>query len=213
MPLQDDTAADRPAIVHLLGYPGVGKYTVARELVRLASSDDRRFVLVDNHLTSNVIFSVLPVDGADPEPLDRAVWDRVDEVRAALHGTIRDLSPRGWSFVFTNVALEGDAVDRRSVARVRELADARRSHYVPVRLHCDTDEHLRRVVRPDRIERMKWIDSDAVRDYSASAPLITVDHPALLDLDVTHRTANDTATAVLDHIDAFVGRPGTGPSR
>lgn len=203
MPSEEDRALGRPAIVHLLGYPGVGKYTVARELVRLAPQGDHRFVLVDNHLTSNVIFSVLPVNGADAEPLERAVWDRVDEVRDALRGAIRDLSPAGWSFVFTNVALEGDAVDRRSVAHVRELAAARRSHYVPVRLHCDTEEHLRRVTQPDRAERMKWIDPGAVGTYSASAPLIEIDHPALLDIDVTRRAATDTAATVLGHVDTI----------
>lgn len=197
----------RPAIIHLIGYPGVGKYTVAKEIVRQADQGDRRVVLVDNHLTSNVIFSVLPVDGTDPEPLARAVWDRVDDVRAALRETIRDLSPEQWSFVFTNVAVEGDEVDRRSVNHVRELASARRSHYVPVRLRCETDEHLRRVVAPDRAERMKWVDVDAVRNYSASADLIGIDHPALLDLDVTHRSATETAMAVLAHVDSIRGNP------
>lgn len=191
----------RPAIIHLIGYPGVGKYTVAKEIVRLADHGDRRVVLVDNHLTSNVIVSVLPVDGADPEPLAREVWDRVDDVRAALRVTIRDLSPEDWSFVFTNVALEGDEVDRRSVAHVRELATDRRSHYVPVRLRCGTDEHMRRVVLPDRAERMKWVDADAVRKYSESADLIEVDHPALLDLDVTRCSATESATGVLAHVD------------
>jgi len=210
MPTEDDPTPDRAAIVHLLGYPGVGKYTVAQALVRQVPRDERRFVLVDNHLTSNVIFSVLPVDGADPEPLDRAVWDRVDEVRSALHGAIRDLSPTGWSFVVTNVALEGDEADRRSVANVRELAHARRSHYVPVRLHCELDEHLRRVVRPDRAERMKWTDAGAVRSYSAGAPLIELPDPALLDLDITHLPADDAAAAILVHVEAI--RSGRGKS-
>lgn len=200
----------RPAIIHLIGYPGVGKYTVAKEIVRLADHGDRRVVLVDNHLTSNVIFSVLPVDGTDPEPLAREVWDRVDDVRAALRATIRDLSPEQWSFVFTNVAVEGDEVDRRSVTHVRQLATDRRSQYVPVRLRCGTDEHLRRVVQPDRAERMKWVDIDAVRKYSESADLIEIDHPALLDLDVTTRSATESATAVLAHVNSLrAARHGT----
>lgn len=209
MPSVEATPLYRPSIIHLIGYPGVGKYTVAREIVRQAEQGDRRVVLIDNHLTSNVVFSVLPVDSAGGTELPRAVWDRVDDVRAALRATIRDLSPEQWSFVFTNVALEGDEVDLRSVTHVRELAQARRSHYVPVRLHCDSDEHLRRVVRPERAERLKWTNAEAVRAYSAGAPLIEIDHPSLLDLDVTDRSAEITAALVLDHVAALgtAGRP------
>ncbi len=206
MPSSERRTPTRAAIVHLIGYPGVGKYTVAKELVRLTDRDDRRFVLVDNHLTSNVIFSVIPVDGRSAAPLPDVVWDRVDEVRAAVLRTVEDLSPTDWSFVFTNVALEGDPVDRRSVERVRRVAATRHSHYVPVRLACDIDEHLRRVVRPDRADRMKWQDADGVARYRARAELIEIDHPALLDLDVTHRSATDSALAVLEHLERLDAR-------
>ncbi len=196
------SAGTGSAIVHLIGYPGVGKYTVAKELVRLADGPERRFVLVDNHLTSNVIFAVLPVDGSEAEPLPDVVWDRVDDVRAALLRTIEELSPADWSFIFTNVALEGDPADLRSVDRVRALAAARGSRYLPVRLRCDADEHLRRVVQPDRTARNKWTDADAVRAYSSTADLISIDDPAPIDIDVTHRSPELTAALILDHLAA-----------
>jgi len=42
-------------IVHLIGFPGVGKLTIAKEIVRQRSD----FVLVDNHLINNPVFSVV----------------------------------------------------------------------------------------------------------------------------------------------------------
>lgn len=192
-----------PSIVHLVGYPGVGKYTVAKELVRLADSPANRFILIDNHLTANVVFSVLPVDGSGGEPLPRSVWDRVDDVRAVLRRTIREQSPPEWSFVFTNVVLDGDPVDARTIGFVRELAAARGSRYVPVRLHCGLEEHLRRVVDPGRADRGKWQNADAVAAYVTSAPLIELDDPLLLDLDVTDRSAAETAQLVLAHLESI----------
>ncbi len=194
----DATDPGPSAIVHLIGYPGVGKYTVGRELVRLADESGRRLVLVDNHLTANVVLSVLPEGG--PDPLPQEVWDRVEDVRSVLRASILELSPPDWSFVFTNVALEGDEADRLSIGRVAELAEQRGSAYVPVRLHCDGEEHLRRVVDPGRAERNKWRDADAVRSFVASAPLIEVHHPSVLDLDVTDRSPSDTARVVLEHV-------------
>lgn len=115
---------------------------------RLAEERGRRLVAVDNHHTSSVIFSVLPVDGVTTLP--DTVWDRVDEVRAALMRTIKELSPADWSFVFTNVMTEGVRADHETLERVRQLAESRNSHYVPVRLTCQIDELLRRVARPHR---------------------------------------------------------------
>jgi Mrp family chromosome partitioning ATPase len=82
---------DSAVIVHLVGFPGAGKYTVAQAIARQAERDGRRFVVIDNHLTSNVIFSVMDVDGVRPLPPE--VWDRVGEVRAALCGAIEEFSP------------------------------------------------------------------------------------------------------------------------
>src|SRR5690349_15327974 len=113
------------AIIHLVAYPGVGKYTVAKELERLAAAAGSCFVVVDNHHTSNVIFSVLPVDGVSPLP--ETVWERVGEVREAVLRTIEELSPSEWSFVFTNVLTEGDPDDAQVVDRLIDLASKRRS--------------------------------------------------------------------------------------
>jgi len=189
------------AVVHLVGYPGVGKYTIANEITRLAEARGLRFVVVDNHLTSNVIFSVLPVDGVTPLPA--TVWDRVDEVRLALLRSIKDLSPRDWSFVFTNVVTEGILADHATVERVRLLAESRDSRYVPVRLTCGTAELLRRVERPDRRARHKWADPGGVRKFVEGSEVLGITHPFLLDLDVTQLAADDAAALILEHIEGL----------
>lgn len=186
-------------ILHLVGHPGVGKYTVAKELADLAAADGWRVVVVDNHLTSNVIFSVLPVDGITPLP--ETVWDRVQEVRDAVLRTIEELSPREWSFVFTNVLSDGVPADERVVERLIELAARRNSRYVPVRLACRPDELLTRITRPDRRARQKWADPVGVRSFIESSPVLAITHPAVLDLDVTSLPPADAAARILEHLE------------
>jgi len=186
-------------IVHLVGYPGVGKYTIARELVRQAEEAGERLVLIDNHLTANVVLSVLP-PAAEGEEQPAELWARVHEVRDVLLRTIEELSPPSWSFVFTNVSLEGHPLSSPSVDLVRGLAVARGSRYVPVRLTCDLDEHLRRVTDPERAARYKWRDADAVRRQVGEYDLVAIDDPALLELDVTDRSPAEAAAAILDHV-------------
>jgi hypothetical protein len=114
--------------------------------------------------------------------------------------TIEELSPRGWSFVFTNVLTAGNANDARVISRLIELASARHSQYIPVRLTCRTDELLRRVPGADRKARLKWIDPDGVRTFVEASELIEIDHPALIDIDVTTQHARATASRILDHL-------------
>jgi hypothetical protein len=171
---------------------------VAKELVRLGDSVGSRFVVVDNHLTSNVIFSVLPVDGVSPLPA--GVWDHVGAVREALLSAIEDLSPREWSFVFTNVLTEGVRGDRDVVGRLIELAARRQSRYVPVRLACSKEEFVRRVTLPDRKQRHKCIDPDGVRAFVESTEVLDIDHPDCIDFNVTSLPATQSAARILDHI-------------
>ena len=179
--------------------PGVGKLTVAQALV--STSDEHaldRFVLVDNHLISNGILRVTPLDERGMVP-DRA-WDLVAEVRERVLTAIVELSPPGWSFVFTNVVIEDDLRKGESVDVLRQLAKTRGGRYVPVVLTCAPDEHRRRVVAPGRAERQKWTDPDGVAALMAEQPLAPPDDPTRIDLDITDRAPDATAQAILAHL-------------
>ncbi len=106
--------------MHLIGFPSAGKYTIAKALAQLAGGAGERYVVIDNHHTSNVIFAALDVDGV--RELPATVWDRVGEVREAVLRTIEELSPPEWSFVFTNVLTERNPADAAVVDRLADLA-------------------------------------------------------------------------------------------
>lgn len=44
-------------IIYLLGFPGTGKYTIAKEICKQAD-----FKLVDNHLINNPLFTLIEND-------------------------------------------------------------------------------------------------------------------------------------------------------
>src|SRR3954468_10185542 len=112
--------AVHPAIVHLVGFPGAGKYTVAKALVRAGADSGQHYVLIDNHYTTNVIFGVMEVDGIRPVP--PTVWARVDGAREAVFKAIVEFSPPEWSFVFTNVLTMEEPLDPPAARRLIALA-------------------------------------------------------------------------------------------
>ena len=193
-----------PAIFHLIGFPGAGKFTVARHMARLQGAQEHRLVVVDNHYFNNTIFGVFDVDGI--RPLDPRVWEHVRQVRDAVLETIRDLSPPTWSFVFTNVLFAGDPGDEAAPERLAALAAARGGPFVPVRLHCRVEELARRVVSPERKHRLKWVDSEGVQAVARSRALIPLPYPHALDLDITDLGPDVAARRILEHAAA------TGPS-
>jgi hypothetical protein len=186
-----------PIFVYLLGYPGVGKYTIAQELARLGSASHHH-VVVDNHYVNNVIFPLVDADGV--KPLGPEVWAKVAEVRRTVLNTIETVSPPEWSFIFTNVLEADEPADRELYEVVRALAARRQSHFVPVVLSCSIDELARRVVAPVRARRLKWTDANRLRGLVATRKLLAVEDPNGLELDITEQSVAETAEMIADHL-------------
>ncbi len=192
-------------VVHLIGFPGAGKYTIARSLVSVAQRHGyERFVVVDNHLTSNPVLSVLDAGGVRGLPARSGITSAIS---AKSHRTIEELSPPGWSFVFTNVLTQANASDQAVIDRLRRLAEARGSRYVPVQVNCAEQERLRRVPNPDRAARHKWVHADGVAAFLNRERLLRADGDQL-DIDVTALAPVDAADVIVRHLDVIVRHLG-----
>jgi broad-specificity NMP kinase len=180
-----------PTIFHLIGTPGVGKYTVAKELVALTGAR-----LVDNHAVANVIFNLLDQDGIKPLPLE--VWPHVGAVRRAVLDALIDVSPRHLSFVFTNYLRGEDEAEMAMFQEMAAVAEVRRSRFVPVLLSCATEELVRRVPNQDRKQRMKLVDPVEARRMNDEVPRFQTDHPNAISLDTTHTPPAVVARRVVE---------------
>ncbi len=180
------------AVIHLIGAPGTGKYTIASEMTRLA---DIR--LVDNHLINNPLFSLIRQDGMTKLP--PRVWQNVRMIWSAVADTMVHICPPEFSFVLTNALFENDADDLRHMRNMRNVAQQRKGLYVPVRLLIsDADEHRRRITSPSREQRMKETDLAAAARY-AGKEILKTGLPEELTLDVAGISAVDAARRILSH--------------
>jgi hypothetical protein len=179
-------------IIYLVGPPGVGKYTVGRLL-----ADQLGCKLVDNHVWLNPIFSLLEQDGVTPLP--GAVWPLVAQVRSAVLHTIGTVSPPLWNFIFTHAAIH-DTAELDIFWAIETLAKQRGADMIVVRLSCsNADELARRVVMPERRDRMKERDVVAAR-RNALLPTLNPGHPRTISIETTGLTPGDVAQRIVDEL-------------
>jgi hypothetical protein len=87
--------------VLLMGFPGVGKLTIATELSSLFPAK-----IIDNHWFNNPILRLLDDDGTTPLP--PGVWEYTARVRQAVLDAIVAYRPSPANFIFTHAGIAGD---------------------------------------------------------------------------------------------------------
>jgi shikimate kinase len=170
-----------PILLHIVGHPGVGKLSVAREITKL-----RDFKLVDNHVVNNVLFSVTDLSGKLPAQ----VFGYIEEIYGILFAYIKSMDAKP-DIIMTNYLEERDAGFARVV---REFAAAAGYEYAPVILKAEAKTIMERVASPERKAKMKLVDP-AVAAGLLKHSLAVIDGAA--EIDTTGKTAEETARIVL----------------
>jgi hypothetical protein len=166
--------------VLLIGFPGVGKLTIAKELRALISAK-----IVDNHWFNNPILQLLDEDGTAPLP--KGIWEHTGEVRQAVLNAIANYSSPIANFVFTHAGVEGEERSTRTYQQFVEAARRCHAVFVPIRLLCAEEELARRVSSPARSEHLKSINVETSRIRSKHSQVLDIPHHHTLTLDVTPR--------------------------
>ena len=184
----------------LVGFPGTGKYTVAKALAAELTARGSVTRVVDNHYINNPIFGVIHTDGETTLP-DK-IWSLVSEVRSAVLSAIEEHSPKTWSFIFTNFITAEEAKEKdveRYLDRLAQIAEAREARLIVVTLTCETDELCQRIIRADRRERLKATSAAWVREQATKHTLYAPASGNAMTLDITHLPAYQAALRILEY--------------
>ena len=176
---------EKSYVIYLIGKPGTGKYTIAQELAKFG------FIVCDNQLINNPIFTLLNYDGFSKIP--EIGWDAIGRIRTAVFDFIS--IEQNHNYVLTNCLYE-DEGDRRCYSQAESMALKRGSLFIPVKLLISEEEHLKRITEPSRRARWKSIDP---QDVYQTEPLIVIEHPHLFELDISQFSAAQVAEKILKH--------------
>jgi hypothetical protein len=188
------TREPRPFVLCLVGFPGVGKLTIAQTLAGLTEA-----LIVDNHWINDPILRWVPHNSATP--VTEAVWPLVARVRGAVLEAIATVAPRTQNFIFTYAGADEDPTDREALEEYREVARRLGARFVPVRLLCEGSELARRIQSQGRHGR-KLIDPEEAFRNVRSFTVLGAHMPSALTLDVTELSAEAAAAVIFAHIQA-----------
>jgi hypothetical protein len=180
-------------IVHLNGWPGVGKLTVGRALARKLGAR-----LLDNHILHDLPGQLCDRGSAE-------YWRLYYQIRDLTYAWVHSM-PSDESFVMTN-ALTREA-DREVEAwnAIRELARNRSDQLVAVTLECVLDENVRRIQSPDRQHRKLTAPAPLI-EWRSKYTLLTDADAAPLTVDNTSLSPDQAADEIVAHVRAVVSRP------
>ena len=200
-------------IIHLNGFPGTGKLSIARKLVEKLNLDfikhnttdsgtTTRAKLVHNHLLIDPAGAVLDRTQTGYQQLRKAIRE------AVFSSLVNEETTYDTIYVFTDWQ-SGDDVGSGVCKEFLTMANARGSQFIPILITCDERENVRRIQGTERaVSSTKVTDSELLLQWRREVDPPPVyqfsDNEARLELDVTDLSAEQAAEAIWKHASQYV---------
>jgi tRNA uridine 5-carbamoylmethylation protein Kti12 len=190
-------------IIHINGFPGTGKLTIARELVTIlqehfsTSGSEEQVKLVHNHLLINPADAVLHRTQAGYQTLRKALRD-------AVFSTLKN-EPATFTtaYLFTDWQ-SGDDIGKEVCKDFQLAARERGSDFIPIVITCEEPENIVRLRNSDRGFWNKITDVELLvqfRKQSHPPPVYRFEGVATrFELDVTNLSAQQSAECIMRHL-------------
>lgn len=167
-------------LIHICGWPGCGKRTIAAIL-----RDRIGARLIDNHLILNPASALFERGTPDRSALRK-------RIRAVLYEAAVGLPPEV-PLILTDALAQSDA-GTDLIDRSLALARAREAEFVPILLTISEAENIRRLEDPARLGSGKLMDPSILRDQRKRHEVLRL--PGVWEVDVTDLSAQDAADQI-----------------
>ena len=173
-------------IIHINGWPGSGKLTVARVVARKLGAR-----LLDNH-------TVHDVAGRLCDRYTREYWELYYQVRELAYQRVRALASHEVLVMTNAFALESER-EREGWAAVKALAADRGVPLIAVTLQCSLEENVRRIASEERRDR-KMTDPEPLIEWRSTLTLLTDGSVRSLAIDNTSRAPDQVADEIVGFV-------------
>jgi shikimate kinase len=170
-------------IIYLIGFPGVGKLTIAKEICKKTNA-----ILVDHHTITN------PIRCLNIDFRSKRRTEYMEQIRGIVFNAMVELSQKDDNFILTDVLCDGN--EGFNLAEV--MANKRQATLVPVIISCDIKENIKRAKNEERKASHKTTD-DSIVELCHSVGIASISHQNKLDLDISNLSAEQASYKILEH--------------
>ncbi|MDN5247761.1 MAG: hypothetical protein QWI36_01305 [Wolbachia endosymbiont of Tyrophagus putrescentiae] len=179
-------------LIYLIGFPGSGKFTVAKELCKIIDA-----VIVQNNMFNDIIFNIVNLKGNNvPDNL----WNSIFKVRENLLAILGKYHSKSKHYIFTNELIEGDCYDRKIYDSVVNLSNSMQVKMLPVVLHCsDIGELMKRIQFEERRQYNKITNLYYAMERTREKKLFIP--PNALEIDNSNLSAEKVAKRIIEEME------------
>lgn len=98
-------------LIYLIGFPGSGKSTIAKELCKTIDA-----VIAQNNLFNNIIFDIV-ADSCNDD-----LWEKIFVVKKNILAILAEHHIKSKHYIFTNELIEGDPYDKKTYDLIVNLS-------------------------------------------------------------------------------------------
>lgn len=178
-------------IIHIISYPGAGKYTIAKEFTK-----DSKFKLFDNHIINNVLFCLTDLSKSLPKFKDKYI-NKLYKV-AFKYFLKLDIKE---NIVFTNF-LENTKKDLEFFKLIQKFAKKGNFTYIPVILKPTKQTLLSRVVNKERSIKIKLTNPEIAKSIY-ERDLININLKTKIEIDNSNLTPTKVVSIIKNHIKKY----------
>ena len=172
-------------IIHLNGWPGVGKKTVGQLVSRKLNA---RFI--HNHLLHDAAIACTGFS-------EVARWPLYEKIRVAAYEALAGI-PANEVIVMTNALCVGSERERAAWNHVVDLAISRSAPLIPIVLETTLEENLRRLKDPSR-DASKLREENLLAEYRATDEIQKPLVKELLVINTTSLSPMKVAETICEH--------------
>ncbi|APR99177.1 hypothetical protein ASM33_03555 [Wolbachia endosymbiont of Folsomia candida] len=177
-------------LIYLIGFPGSGKFTTAKEICKTIDA-----AVISNNLFNNIIFNIVDLRNGNV-PVD--LWESIFLVRENMLAILEKHHIKSKHYIFTNELIDGDPYDQRIYNSVINFSERMNLDILFVVLHCDTQELVKRIQSEERSKENKIADPDSAMERIKGKKLFVPE--GALEFDNSHLSAKEVAKKIVEKI-------------
>ena len=181
-------------VILIYGLPATGKLTIAELLKKEIIKSGKDAYLFDNHYFNNIVYPYLDIT-PNLNNICKGVY-KIRDIFFELVGKFNNFKDNS-VIIFTNVLLDNKD-DRKAVKQLKLFAQKINADFLPVYLHCDYIDMIKRCSNPERIKRNKIADKELMDWFVNEHDFLTIKDS--LSIDTSENTPKKVVNTIIKKI-------------